>query len=195
VDGVKLIGEQEAVLADTGPLCRLAEAGEVQLDVAAEYLAPVLYVVIDVQKEIRRRATKAEHARLTRLAQLDVPRQEALTITDKDILADIEAILARRRIRYPDHEDKDRGELATALAAHSLGMSVLMDDGWGKKMAASRKVDVFTTQDLAVELAALDKLKAIHAYALYRIVYSDASRAEFDQRVEELKAELAERDD
>lgn len=190
---MKLIGEQKAVLSDTGPLCRLAEAGEVQLDIAAEYLAPVLHVVTDVEKELRHRATKPEHNRLTRLELLGVPRYESVSITDKTILDDIDRVLKRRRERYPDHEDKDRGELVTARAAKALDMAVLMDDGWGKRMAASKDVEIFTTQDLAVELAALDKLKSVHAYGLYRIVYADAARSEFDRRVEELKAELAER--
>jgi hypothetical protein len=72
-------------------------------------------------------------------------------------------------------------------------MPVLMDEGWGKRLALSEGVQVFTTQDLAVELAALEKLKSIHAFGIFRIVYANASRADFDQRVADLKAELARR--
>jgi hypothetical protein len=111
---VKLLGERSSVLADTGPFCRLAEAGEHQLDAAAEYLAPVLHIVKDVEGELRRRATIPVHARLNRLELLGVPRHEPITLTDARLLSRIETILARRRKRYPDHENKDKGEVVTA---------------------------------------------------------------------------------
>lgn len=187
---MKLLGEQPSVLADTGPLCRLAEAGEAHLDVAAEYLAPALRIVKDVQIELRRRATFPEHARLKRLEQLEVPRYEPITLTDARLLSRVETILTRRRQRYPDHADKDRGEVVTTLTAAALGVPVLMDEGWGKNLAASEGVEVFTTQDLAAELAAVGKLKPIHAFGIFRIVYADATRAAFEQRVVEFKAVL-----
>ena len=190
---MKLLGEQPSVLADTGPLCRLAEAGEVQLDVAAQYLAPALCVVKDVEVELRRRATFPVHARLKRLELLGLPRHEAVTLTDARLLSRVQTILDGRRRRHPDHEDKDRGEVVTALTAGSLGMPVLMDEGWGKRLARSEGVEVFTTEDLAVELAAVGKLKSLHAYAIFRIVYSNADRSAFDQRVADLAADLTKR--
>jgi hypothetical protein len=190
---VKLLGEQPSVLADTGPLCRLAEAGEVQLDVAAQYLAPALNVVKDVEIELRRRATFPVHARLRRLELLGIPRQEAITLTDAQLLSRVQTILDRRRSRYPDHDHKDRGEVVTAVTAGSLGMPVLMDEGWGKRLAQSEGVEIFTTEDLAVELAAVGKLRSLHAFAIFRIVYSNADRSVFDQRVSDLQAELTRR--
>ena len=59
-----------------------------------------------------------------------------------------------------------------------------MDDGWGKNFAINEGVQVFTTQDLAVELAATNALGARFAWGIYRIVYDDATREDFDSRVE-----------
>jgi hypothetical protein len=55
-----------------------------------------------------------------------------------------------------------------------------MDDGLGKRLAAQQGVEVFTTQDLAVELAASGVLGSLHAYGIYRIVYQGSTRQEFD---------------
>jgi len=46
-----------------------------------------------------------------------------------------------------------------------------MDDGFGKNFATNEGVQVFTTRDLAVELAAVETLKPLHAWGIYRIVY------------------------
>jgi len=181
---MKRIAEQDLILADTGPFCRLAEAGEAHLDAAALYLEPNVQVVIDVHKELRRRSTVSVHARLTRLELLGVPREEPITITDKNLLDRVEAILQGRRRRKPGHEREDRGEVTTALVAADLGVPVLMDDGFGKRLAAQEGVEIFTTQDLAVELAAYDALRSLHAYGLYRIVYQNSNRREFDRLVD-----------
>lgn len=180
---MKRIAEQAMILADTGPFCRLAEAGEAHLDAAAHHLEPVVHVVLDVHKELRRRSGVPVHARLTRLQLLGVPRYEPISITDKHLLDRIEAILEGRRRRKPGHEREDRGEVTTALVAADLGVPVLMDDGFGRRLAAQEGVEVFTSQDLAVELAADGVLGTLHAYGIYRIVYANSTRAEFDQLV------------
>ena len=64
-----------------------------------------------------------------------------------------------------------------------------MDDGWGKRLAVSQNVRVFTTQDLAVELAATETLQPRFAYGIYRAVYEDARQDEFDRRVEQFRAQ------
>ena len=110
-------------------------------------------------------------------------------ITDAAILARIEAVLEGRRRHKPGHEDEDRGEVATALVAAALGVPVLMDDIWGGNLARNEGVQVFTTEDLAVELAGEKKLGALHAYGIYRLVYSDPTREKFDARVEAYRAE------
>lgn len=81
-------------------------------------------------------------------------------------------------------EREDRGEVTTALVAADLRAPVLMDDGFGKRLAAQEGVEVFTTQDLAVELAACGELGSLHAYGIYRIVYQDSTREEFDRLVD-----------
>jgi hypothetical protein len=181
---VRCIAGQAAILSDTGPLCRLAEAGEAQLEAAARYLRPNLKVVIDVHKELRRRATFPEHQRLKRLELLDVPTGEPITITDSGLLARIATILEGRRRLNPAHVAKDRGEVATALVAADLGIPVLMDDGFGKNLAAKEGVEVFTTRDLAIELAASGRLKRLHAHGIHRIVYEKTTREEFDELVD-----------
>ncbi|MGA2470981.1 MAG: hypothetical protein ABSG64_09855 [Solirubrobacteraceae bacterium] len=186
---MSLISER-TLLVDTGPLCRLAEAGEVHLDVAVTYLREVLTVVMDVHRELRRRSEQPVHARLKRLEQLGVPRDEPITITDASLLSRIDAIVEGRRRHKPGHENEDRGEVATALVAASRQVPALIDDGFGKRLAESERVEVFTTEDLAVELAAVGALKPIHAWGMYRIVYADAKRAEFEARVAALKAKL-----
>jgi hypothetical protein len=178
------IAEQDVILAETGPFCRLAEAGEAHLDAAARYLQPNVRVVIDVHKKLRRRSAIPVHARLTRLELLGVPRDEPIPITDKHLLDRIQTILEGRRRHKPAHEHEDRGEITTALVAADLGVPVLMDDGFGKRLAAHEGVEVFTTQDLAVELAAYGVLGALHAYGIYRIVYQDSTREEFDRLVD-----------
>jgi hypothetical protein len=181
---MKRIAEQDVILADTGPFCRLAEAGEAHLDAALRYLEPNVRVVMDVRRELRRRSAVPVHARLTRLQLLGVPREEPITITDKRLLNRIETILEGRRRRKPGHEGADRGEVTTALVAADLGVPVLMDDGFGKRLAAQENVEIFTTQDLAVELAARGVLGLLHAYGIYRIVYQDSTRDDFDRLVE-----------
>lgn len=185
-----LVRDLPVILADTGPFCRLAEAGEAHLDIVAEYLRPNVKIVEDVRKELRNRATKPEHARLTRLDLLDVPEGDAITITDSVVLDQINRILARRRKHKPGHENEDRGEVFTALGAHALGVPVLMDDGFGKNLAVQRGVQVFTTQDLAVEMAATGHMKPIHAFGIFRIVYQGSTKQNFDERVAALKATL-----
>ena len=59
------IADHAALLVDTGPFCRLAEAGEDHLDIGAGYLKDQIQVVMDVHRELRRRAAMPEHARLS----------------------------------------------------------------------------------------------------------------------------------
>jgi len=185
-----VIFEHERLLADTGPFCRCAEAGEAHLDIAAEYLRGNVAVVLDVHQELRSRSKMSVHSRLTRLALLGVPASDPIEITDRAVLVELDTILSRRRRTHPGHEREDRGEVATALAAHALGVPVLMDDGFGKLLAARRGVTMYTTQDLAVELAARNVLGRRHALGIFRIVYKGALDEDFDARVDTLMAEL-----
>jgi hypothetical protein len=185
-----LIRDLVQVLADTGPFCRIAEAGEAHLDAAAEYLRPNVRIVEDVRKELRRRSKTPRHARLKRLGILEVPEGDAITITDRDVLDEIDLILARRRTLKPGHEQEDLGEVSTVLAAQALGWPVLMDDGWGKSLAGRRSVPAFTTQDLAVEMAATGHAKPLFAFGIYRIVYRHSTREDFEAAVAAIQARL-----
>lgn len=188
---MSLIRDCDVILADTGPFCRLAEAGEAHLELAAEYLRANVKIVEDVRKELRRRAEQPKHARLARLDLLEVPEGEAVTVTDGQVLATITTILTKRRKLKPGHENEDRGEVSTALAADANGWPVLMDDGFGKRLAGQRGVPVYTTEDLAVEMVVTKHMKAIHGHGIYRIVYAGSTRAEFDARVAALVATLS----
>jgi hypothetical protein len=188
---MSLIALQNVVLADTGPFCRLAEAGEAPLDVAAEFLRDRVRVVLDVQEELRRRASVPVHGRLQRLQTLGVPVGDPITITDSRMLSRIDTIIEGRRRHKPGHEREDRGEVATALVAADMRVPALMDDGFGKRLAAQEGVDVFTTQDLAVELCARGLLRDIHAYSVYRRVYRNAQHSDFDVLVEAAKVSIA----
>jgi predicted nucleic acid-binding protein len=186
-----LLRDHAVILADTGPFCRVAEAGEAHLELAAEYLRANVKVTEDVRKELRRRAGMSKHQRLKRLQLLDVPEGDAVTITDAKMLGQMITILDSRRRLKPGHEDEDRGEVSTVLTAVENGWPVLMDDGFGQKLAAQRGVAVYTTEDLAVEMVAGGHMKALHGYGVYRIVYEGSTRAEFDRRVAALEAQLA----
>ena len=109
------IADLEVILADTGPFCCLAEAGEDHLDIAATYIRENVQVVMDVHREIRRRATIPKHARLNRLSLLKIPEREPITITDRSVLAGIEEIVEGRRRRRGGHPDEDRARLPLRL--------------------------------------------------------------------------------
>jgi predicted nucleic acid-binding protein len=184
------LGSCGVILADTGPFCRLAEAGEAVFDVAEEFLRAKVQIVEDVNRELRRRAEAPAHNRLHRLGVIGVPTTEPISITDSALLARIQAILDGRRSMKPGHPLEDRGEVVTVLVAGSEGFPVLMDDGFGRRLAAREGVEVFTTQDLALEVAARELCRPVHGWALYRRINSDATKKAFEEAVAALKATL-----
>jgi predicted nucleic acid-binding protein len=184
------LGSCGVVLADAGPFCRLAEAGETVFDIAAEFLRAKVQIVEDVNRELRRRSGTPAHNRLHRLGVIGVPPTEPISITDSALLSRIETILEGRRALKPGHPLEDRGEIATVLVAASEGLPVLMDDGFGRRFAAREGVAVFTTQDLAIELVARELCKPLHAWPLHRLVNSVATRKEFEEAAAALKANL-----
>jgi hypothetical protein len=185
------LGSCGDVLADTGPFCRLAEADETAFDVAAEFLRSKVQIVEDVNRELRRRAEAPAHNRLHRLGVLGVPATEPIAITDGALLGRIQEILDGRRRLKPGHPLEDRGEIVTVLVAGSEGLPVLMDDGFGRRLATREGVEIFTTQDLAIELAARELCKPVHAFALYRRVNSGATKKAFEDAAAALKASLS----
>jgi predicted nucleic acid-binding protein len=179
------IRERPCLLADTGPFCRFAEGTSQQIHALASYLDGIVYIAQDVSIELHRRAKTKEHASLKQLEWIDpkFPQHEPIPITDRRVLAQIENILDGRRRRNPGHFMEDRGEVATILLAKDRGWPVLMDDGWGRRSFAPAKgVEVFSTEDLCVEMAHAKALSHDDAFEVFAKVYK-ASRAEFDKRV------------
>jgi hypothetical protein len=183
------IRQRPFLLADTGPFCRFAEGRSAQILALAGYLADTVRVALDVSIELQRRAKTPEHAALKQLHWIDpkFPQHEPIAITDKRLLAQVEDIARGRRQRNPGHFMEDRGEIATILLAKDRGWPVLMDDGWGKRFAKAKQVEVITTEELCVEMAAANALSDEHAFEVFAKVYK-TSRAQFDKRVAALCA-------
>jgi hypothetical protein len=180
------IASHALLLADTGPLCRFAEAGDEQVDALVDYLGEALRITQDVNIEVQRLA-KTKFPRLHRLAWKGFPSSDPITITDKRLLDQIENIVQGRRRHSPGHFMEDRGEVATILVAKAIECSVLIDDRWGKDTFAVRKgVPTFSTEDLAVEMASAGALTEDEAYAVFRRVYR-SSRSSFDTRLGALR--------
>lgn len=184
------IRQRPFLLADTGPFCRFAEGRSQQILALADYLDGAIYVVQDVSIELSRRAKTPEHAALNQLQWINpkFPQHQPIAITDKRVLAQIEDILEGRRRSNPGHFMEDRGEVATILVAKDRDWPVLMDDGWGRRSFAPAKgVEVITTEDLCVEMAAAEALTDDHAFEVFKTVYK-TDRSEFDKRVAVLRA-------
>jgi predicted nucleic acid-binding protein len=179
------IRQRPCLLADTGPFCRFAEGTSQQIHALASYLDGAVHIVQDVSIELHRRAKTKEHASLKQLDWIDpkFPQHEPIAITDRQVLAQIENILDGRHRRNPGHFMEDRGEVATILVAKDRDWPVLMDDGWGRRsFAPAKNVEVFSTEDLCVEMASAKALSHDAAFQVFAKVYK-ASRAEFDRRV------------
>ena len=72
------------------------------------------------------------------------------------LLADAEGI--RRVNAEPgDHEDRNRGEIATALIAHDRGDTlVVMEDRLGKRLCQLRRLPRLSTAQLIAEMVAFE---------------------------------------
>lgn len=182
------IGDQPVLLADTGPFCRCAEAGPDQLAAAVAYLRPNTRIVQDVARELARRAKSDEHARLASMAWHDFPTGDPITITDGRLLAQIDDILNGRRRHRPGHFLEDRGEVATILVAKRLGCAVLIDETWGRRFAERKGLQVFTTQDLAAELASARALTEPQAWEIFRRVFTGSRRAALRAQIAALES-------
>lgn len=85
--------------------------------------------------------------------------------------------------RFAETGDEQVGEVATILVANQLDCPVLIDERWGKETFAPRKgVATYSTEDLAVEMAAVGVLTAEQAFAVFERVYH-RDRAAFDARL------------
>jgi hypothetical protein len=182
-----MLGGQTLLLADTGPFCRFADAGDEHIDALAEYAQTHIRIVHDVALEIDR-LSKTSHPRLKRLQWIDFPPGEPITITDARLLSQIEDICAGRRRQSPGHFMEDRGEIATILVAKRMNCPVIVDEKWGREIFAPKKnVSVFTTEDIAVDMAVNGNLTDDAAFDVFRRVFH-RSRVQFDIRVNEARA-------
>jgi len=176
------IADQSMLLADTGPFCRFAEAGDDAIDALVSYLGDSIRITQDVSIELQRLA-KTQFPRLNRFIWKKFPVEDPITITDKRLLDQIENIVQGRRRHNPGHFMEDRGEVATILIAKALGCPVLIDDRWGKERFAIKKgVLTFSTEDLAVEMAVAGALSEDDAFEVFRRVYN-SPRLTFDTRL------------
>lgn len=180
------IADQPVLLADTGPFCRFADAGDAHVDALVDYVGDTLQITQDVSIEIQRLA-KQRFPRLNRLSWKGFPASDPITITDKRLLDQVENIIEGRRRHSPGHFMEDRGEVATILVAKSMDCPVLIDERWGKETFATRKgVTTFSTEDLAVEMASVGALSPDDAFAVFRRVYQ-SSRSSFDALLNQLQ--------
>lgn len=182
-----ILGGQTLLLADTGPFCRFADAGDKHIDALAAYARDHIKIVQDVALELHR-LSKLSHPRLKRLDWIDFPEGEPITITDARLLSQIEDICAGRRRRKPGHFMEDRGEIATILVAKQIGCPVIIDENWGRETFAPKKgVTTCTTEDLAVEIAVAGLLTDDEAFDVFRRVFH-RTRTEFDARINTARA-------
>ena len=78
--------------------------------------------------------------------------------------------------------------MATVLVAKRLQCAVLLDERFGRTFAERKGVTVFTTQDLAAELAVAKALSEPEAWEIFRRVYRNSTRTALRARIAELQA-------
>jgi hypothetical protein len=186
------INERAILLADTGPFCSFSEAGDKHLTAMMDYLSGRLRITRDVELEIDRHIKTGKFPGLAALRwRDDFPNgDDVLTITDKHVLAQAEQIVAgqQRRRANKVHFMADRGEVETILVAKQLGCPVLIDERWGKETFAPKKgVEVYSSEQLALEIAAAGLLTEDEAYDVFKLIYH-RSRADFDAELATLLA-------
>lgn len=146
-----------------------------------DFLAPHLSILKDVMNDIRGLSNEDAFAQF-KLHPYIARFPDQIEITDRDLLADIAEVL--RVFQKPgDPERRHRGEVATAVYAQSVSATVLMDDRDGQKLAGVRNVEVFTTEDLCVEMVRRGKLDRETGERIFRRVYN-SDGAKFERHLE-----------
>jgi hypothetical protein len=146
------ISSLDEILLDTGPFCRFCDAGV--LDRFASYLDVRAWITQDVANEIHHRG-KGEHSGLRTLQWTEppFPRNPPIALTGAHF-KQAERIHARKR-QADDPLFADLGEITTVVAAVARGGSaVMIDDRFGRRLAAQRGLPLYSTADLAVEMTA-----------------------------------------
>lgn len=187
-----LIRDAPLVLGDTGPFCRFAETDT--LEALRAYMGPNLMIVREVEAELRFRADQPEHKSLRPYRDETPPfvEREAIDL-DANTSYNVRVIARRWRERdakagKPDRgENANIGEIATVLGAEQRALPVLMDDGDGKKLAISKGLTVYSTEDLLAEMVAAKRLGKRVGFLAYQRVYG-GTQAQFDAAVTEAEA-------
>lgn len=172
-----LIRDLPHAVADTSLFCRCAETGT--LRVLATYLGDSVLIVRDVERELKHRKTKPQHAGLQDLDNMEppFPAAEALDLSAEQtrnakIIAEKWAKRAAAQGKPTRDERANYGEIATVFAAEERGLPVLMDEGQGKTFAASKGLTVYTSADLLAEIVAAGKVGEKRGRLTYQRVYN-----------------------
>ncbi|HVA19355.1 MAG TPA: hypothetical protein VMU55_04200 [Solirubrobacteraceae bacterium] len=185
---MELAARQAALLADTSPFCRFAECGICELLV--DYLGDRLHLTTWVIAELEHRAKQAAHAQLRSLearnpswvtnppVQLTEPE-----LRRADALARGWSKLQARRSGSHRDDRANLGETTTILAAEKHDWAVILDEGRARAYAEKRGLTVLSTQDLVVEMTAVEQLKGRRAFHIYKRVYSNATETGFTRAV------------
>lgn len=182
-----LIRDSPLLIGDTGPFCRFAETGA--LDSFLTYLGDKLVIVREVEAELNYRSEQPAHKELRPYREREPPYvgSEAIdldTATQNNvrIIADRWAERDRKKGKPDRGPHANVGEIATVMAAEQRGLSILMDDGDGKKLADAKHLTVYTTEDLLIEMVAEDAIKRRRALHIYERVYGKEEAA-FDAAI------------
>lgn len=165
----------DRVLLDTSALVSFAQAG--QLIYLVRYLGERGTVALDVQVEIQRHQL-SRFPELRVLGNLGWPPGGPVALP-VELLADARDL--RRLHRKPgEHQDANRGEIATVLIAAKVGALAVLDDGLGKKLARFRSLPFLTTPQLAAEMAAAGEIDADLALQVFSAAVTSRAVAPSD---------------
>ena len=173
------------VLLDASPLCRFAEC--TLLGALRGYLGERARITREVQRELLRLAHQeafaslAEHLR----PQADEFGRGAWPKTTKPLpdglKADFTNLLALKHA-IGEHDWAHTGEIATVLMAEHRGADLmLIDDGWGGRLARSRGLRVMSTARLVLEMVVAEALGEDDGFRVFDAATPDGvGRDRFD---------------
>jgi len=177
---IALARDAKTVLFDTSPLVNLGQTG--LLFPVAGYIGSRGAISRDVHNEIIRNLDRFPDLRA--LSMLRWPPGEPLDLPIH-LLADAEGI--RRVNAEPgDHEDRNRGEIATALIAYDRGDTlVVMDDRLGKRLCQLRRLPRLSTAQLIAEMVAFEAVGEDEGFRAFdHATPTGVGRPEFDRAVQ-----------
>jgi hypothetical protein len=176
------------VLFDSSAIITFVQAEEVYR--LSTYIGAKGAITLDVEQELLR-LSQMRFPGLIALERLGWPPGDALTLPPH-LLQEAEDI---RRVELAPgaHENKDRGEVSTALMTQHLGNAVaVMEDAFGKRICARRKVPRVSTAQLAAEMVAAEALEIDSGFVVYDHATPDhVGSSEFESAVEGARRELA----